>query len=245
MKGTKKKSPARIYLTFAAIILTCALVGALVGYVVLDYEFSLLDFSQQFNHALSIPGPYWFAPTLLLLCISTWCYFRGRGYIPSATENDHSFTKANRLLTYAMTMCNISGACMFLAMALSYSASWGLGISILLLIVHLVWMTTMQALIVSATKRISPEKQGNIFDLKFQHDWYQSCDEAEQQQIGQCSYQTFKVMSLIFPGIMAVLALLSVINLVAPTYSLLVGGIWLVQQLVYHYTAIQMDKKRG
>ena len=52
-------------------------------------------------------------------------------------------------------------------------------------------------------------------------------------------------MGLIFPGIMAILAVLSVIDLVAPSYSLLVGGLWLVQQFVYNYTSLQMDKKRS
>ena len=51
-------------------------------------------------------------------------------------------------------------------------------------------------------------------------------------------------MTTIFPIVMAVLALLATIDLVAPTYSLLVGALWLVQQFVYNYTALKLDKAR-
>ena len=164
--------------------------------------------------------------------------------LPQAKEDDEVFPRVNLTLGRAMFLANLSTVFMFLAMALSYSASWGLVWSVLLLVVHLVWVMTMNARIVAATKQISPEKQGNVFDFKFQQDWYESCDEAERQQTAQCSYQSFKVMTTIFPIVMAVLALLATIDLVAPTYSLLVGALWLVQQFVYNYTALKLDKAR-
>lgn len=58
---------------------------------------------------------------------------------------------------------------------------------------------------VKATKTIHPEKRDNVFDTKFQKDWFQSCDEAEQQKIGQCSYFCFRLMSGIFPVVMLLL----------------------------------------
>lgn len=203
------------------------------------------DLSQQLNQALSAPGPWWFLPGLLLLAASTWLYFRGKRMLPQALADDDVFPQANLTLGRAMILTNLSMVLVFIAMALSYTASWGIVWSILLLLIQLVWVMAMQARIVSATKQLFPEKRGNIFDFKFHHDWYESCDEAERQQTAQCSYQAFKVMGLIFPGIMAILSILSVIDLVAPSYSLLVGGLWLVQQFVYNYTSLQMDKKRS
>lgn len=235
MKEAKKKSPARIYVTFAVIIIICGLIGGIAGYATISNELSMHDLSQQLNQALSAPGPWWFLPGLLLLAASTWLYFRGKRMLP----------QANLTLGRAMILTNLSMVLVFIAMALSYTASWGIVWSILLLLIQLVWVMAMQARIVSATKQLFPEKRGNIFDFKFHHDWYESCDEAERQQTAQCSYQAFKVMGLIFPGIMAILSILSVIDLVAPSYSLLVGGLWLVQQFVYNYTSLQMDKKRS
>ena len=245
MKEAKKKSPARIYVTFAVIIIICGLIGGIAGYATISNELSMHDLSQQLNQALSAPGPWWFLPGLLLLAASTWLYFRGKRMLPQALADDDVFPQANLTLGRAMILTNLSMVLVFIAMALSYTASWGIVWSILLLLIQLVWVMAMQARIVSATKQLFPEKRGNIFDFKFHHNWYESCDEAERQQTAQCSYQAFKVMGLIFPGIMAILSILSVIDLVAPSYSLLVGGLWLVQQFVYNYTSLQMDKKRS
>ncbi len=245
MKEAKKKSPARIYVTFAVIIIICGLIGGIAGYATISNELSMHDLSQQLNQALSAPGPWWFLPGLLLLAASTWLYFRGKRMLPQALADDDVFPQANLTLGRAMILTNLSMVLVFIAMALSYTASWGIVWSILLLLIQLVWVMAMQARIVSATKQLFPEKRGNIFDFKFHHDWYESCDEAERQQTAQCSYQAFKVMGLIFPGIMAILSILSVIDLVAPSYSLLVGGLWLVQQFVYNYTSLQMDQKRS
>ena len=244
MKEVKKKSPARIYITFAVVLVICGLIGGTAGYAAISNQLSVQDLSQWANQMLSAPGPWWFAPGLLLLSASTWFYIRGRRLLPQAKEDDEVFPRVNLTLGRAMFLANLSTVFMFLAMALSYSASWGLVWSVLLSVVHLVWVMTMNARIVAATKQISPEKQGNVFDFKFQQDWYESCDEAERQQTAQCSYQSFKVMTTIFPIVMAVLALLAIIDLVAPTYSLLVGALWLVQQFVYNYTALKLDKAR-
>lgn len=245
MKEAKKKSPARIYVTFAVVIIICGLIGGIVGVAAVSNEFSVRNLGEQFNLMLASLGPWCYVPGFLLLAGATWYYFRGKRMIPQALEDDELFPQANLTFCRAMFLANLATVLMFLAMALSYASSWGFNLSWFLLIGHIIWMTAIQARIISATKRLYPEKQGNMFDFKFQQDWYNSCDEAERQQIAQCSHQSFKVMSLIFPGIMALLAILSVIDLVAPSYSLLVGGLWLVQQFVYNYTSLKLDKTRS
>ena len=245
MREAKKKSPARIYVTFAIVIIICGLIGGIVGVAAVSNEFSVRNLGEQFNLMLASLGPWCYVPGFLLLVGSTWYYFRGKRMIPQALEDDELFPQANLTFCRAMFLANLATVLMFLAMALGYAASWGVNLSWFLLIGHIIWMAAIQARIISATKKLFPEKRGDIFDFKFQKDWYESCDEAERQQIAQCSYQAFKVMGLIFPGIMAILSILSVIDLVAPSYSLLVGGLWLVQQFVYNYTSLQMDKKRS
>lgn len=245
MREAKKKSPAHIYVTFAVVIIICGLIGGIVGVAAVSNEFSVRNLGDQLNQLLASLGPWCYLPGFLMLTGATCFYFRGKRMIPQALENDELFPQANLPFCRATFLANLATVLMFLAMALSYASSWGFNLSWLLLIGHIIWMTAIQARIISATKKLFPEKRGNIFDLKLQKDWYESCDEAERQQIAQCSYQSFKVMGMIFPGIMAILAVLSVIDLVAPSYSLLVGGIWLVQQFVYNYTCLQMDKKRS
>lgn len=245
MKEVKKKSPARIYLTFAVVLIICGLIGGIMGAGAVSNEFSVRNLGEQVNQLLASLGPWCFAPGLLMLAISTWLYIRGRRLLPQAVVDDEIFPHVNLILGQAMFLTNLSMVFVFIAMALSYAASWGIGWSVLLLVVQLVWVMAMQARIVSAIKQLFPEKRGNFFDFKFHHDWYQSCDEAERQQIGQCSYQTFKITSMIYPILLAFLAVLSMIDLIAPTYSLLVGVLWLIQQFVYHYTSLKLDKAKS
>ena len=245
MKEVKKKSPARIYITFAVVLVICGLIGGIMGATAVSNEFSVRNLGEQVNQLLASLGPWCFAPGLLMLAISTWLYIRGRRLLPQAVVDDEIFPHVNLILGQAMFLTNLSMVFVFIAMALSYAASWGIGWSVLLLVVQLVWVMTMQARIVSAIKQLFPEKRGNLFDFKFHHDWYQSCDEAERQQIGQCSYQAFKITSMIYPILLAFLAVLSMIDLIAPAYSLLVGVLWLIQQFVYHYTSLKLDKARS
>lgn len=245
MKEVKKKSPARIYLTFAVVLIICGLIGGIMGAGAVSNEFSVRNLGEQVNRLLASLGPWCFAPGLLMLAISTWLYIRGRRLLPQAVVDDEIFPHVNLILGQAMFLTNLSMVFVFIAMALSYAASWGIGWSVLLLVVQLVWVMAMQARIVSAIKQLFPEKRGNLFDFKFHHDWYQSCDEAERQQIGQCSYQAFKITSMIYPILLAFLAVLSMIDLIAPAYSLLVGVLWLIQQFAYHYTSLKLDKAKS
>ena len=67
MKEVKKKSPARIYITFAVVLVICGLIGGTAGYAAISNQLSVQDLSQWANQMLSAPGPWWFAPGLLLL----------------------------------------------------------------------------------------------------------------------------------------------------------------------------------
>lgn len=62
MKEAKKKSPARIYLTFAVVIIVCAIIGGIVGYAALSNELSVRNLGEQANQLLTAPGPWWYAP---------------------------------------------------------------------------------------------------------------------------------------------------------------------------------------
>ena len=106
---------------------------------------------------------------------------------------------------------------------------------------YAVWLTVLQAVVIRATKRIYPEKRGNVFDTKFQRDWYQSCDEAEQYRIGQYSYTTFRVMNIVFLAVMLGISLLSLCGSISPVYIFLVGLLWLIHQLCHTCSAYRTE----
>lgn len=246
----KERSNKAIYARFAIIILVCAALGGVAGYFGAMAGKNLLETSMSFNEALVSLGLWWFVPGYVLLAVSTAYYFRGKALLPQAEADDDAFEEADRRLCLALIVSGASMVWLFIALGVGgqkVTASMESVLLIVCLVMQLVWVIALQALTVKATKVIHPEKKGNVFDTKFQKDWYRSCDEAEQQQIGQCSYFSFRVMNTLFPIVMLALFLLATNGMAQPGWILLVGGLWMVQLMTYQCMAYVLDhgkKKR-
>lgn len=248
---TKERKKSTIYIRFAVGMLVCAALGGVGGWYIGAAESNLFAALSAFNQALAAPGLWWFAPGYLLLTVGMTFYFRGKALLPQAEADDHAFEEADRRLCLALILSGVAMVLLFVALGIGGHAMLADPAAILLMIhtvVQLVWIISLQAETIKATKAIHPEKRGNVFDTKFQKDWYQSCDEAEQQKIGQCSYFCFRLMSGIFPIVMLLLFFLSSSDMVHPGWTLLVGILWLAQQLSYQCMAYHLDhgkKKRA
>lgn len=260
----QERTKKAIYLRFIGIMVLCGAIGAVAGYLTVMAGQDLLETAQSWNQALAALGLWWFVPGYLLLVAGTACYIAGRALLPQAKEEDAAFRESDRRLCLALILSGASMVWLFIALGISIQASWVEGHAMWLgnhvlrvggkteallllafLVVQLVWITALQAVIIRATKTIHPEKRGNVFDTRFQRDWFESCDEAEQQQIGQCSYLSFRVMGMVFPVVMIVLVLLAGNGMVPPAWILLVGGLWMVQQMSYQAMAYYLDHGKG
>ena len=103
-----------------------------------------------------------------------------------------------------------------------------------------VWIILATNLAVKLEKQLNPEKQGNVFDTKFNKVWLGSCDELEKQQIYKCGYTGYKVGNTacmvlwiisIFGQLWAKTGLLPVV---------MVCAIWLSMNLGYLLSARKM-----
>lgn len=246
----QERTNKAVYARFAVIILVCAALGGVAGFLGAMAGKNLLEMSMSLNRALVSLGLWWFIPGYVLLIASTIYYFRGKALLPRAEADDDAFEEADRRLCLALIVSGASIVWLFIALGVGgqkVTASMESVLLIVSLVVQLVWVIALQALTVKATKAIHPEKRGNVFDTKFQKDWYRSCDEAEQQQIGQCSYFSFRVMSTLFPIVMVTLFILANNGMAQPGWILLVGGLWMVQLMTYQCMAYVLDhgkKKR-
>lgn len=242
MKRERRKST--IYLRFAITTLVCAALGGVGGWFASAAGAELWTALSSLNQIIAAPGLWWFAPCYLALVCGTVYFIRANALLPQTETNDEAFAEADRRLCLALTLSGAALVLLFIALGLCGYAMHIGHVSLLLLIhivIVLVWIVALQAMTVKAAKIIHPEKRGNLFDSKFQKDWFQSCDEAEQQKIGQCSYFCFRLMSSIFPIVMLLLFFLSSIGMTQPAWILLVGGLWLVQQLGYQCMAYHLD----
>ena len=100
-----------------------------------------------------------------------------------------------------------------------------------------------QQKVVDMEKRMNPEKHGSVYDTKFQKEWWNSCDESEQRQIGQASYHAYQVTSRLCIGVWLVLTILGLVfeMNILPVFVLLV--VWGVMQISYTLECIRMSKK--
>ena len=256
----QERTNKAIYARFVVIMLVCAALGGVAGFFAAMAGKNLLNSAESLNLALASLGQLWFVPGYVLLAASTVYYLRGKALLPRAEAEDDVFQEADRRLCLALILSGAAMVWLFIALGINGQTDWVNGqamwlgdhilrigglwegvLFILNLVLQLAWVVALQALTVKATKVIHPEKRGNVFDSKFQKDWYRSCDEAEQQQIGQCSYFSFRVMSTLFPIVMLVLFLLSNHGMAQTGWILLVGGLWMVQLMTYQCMAYRLD----
>ena len=240
----KERKGAVVYIRFAIFIVVCAALGAAAGFFAAMAGENLPESAADLAGALTALGTWWFVPGYVLLVACTVCYLRGKALLPQAEAEDAAFREADRRLCLALIFSGASMVWLFIALAMSVLELMSGEDSLLILpctVVQLVWTTTAQAVIIKAAKVIHPEKRGNVFDTGFQKDWYNSCDEAERQQIGQCSYFSFRVMSTLFPLAMLLLILLAVGGVAQPGWILLVGGLWMAQQVSYQCMDYHLD----
>lgn len=104
-----------------------------------------------------------------------------------------------------------------------------------------VYILIAEQKVVNMEKEMNPEKQGSIFDGKFQKKWIDSCDEAEQIQIYKASYASYKATSMACIGMW-------VFSLIGMTLwgfgvwpNLMVCAVWLVQ--ISSYCIATMKKQ--
>lgn len=239
MKPKTEKKNAWVYVKFAIILVVCGLLGAGCSMLIGSGFDDLSSMSDAVSQGLYRAGVALMALGLLLSVAATALYLAAKKPMARANEDDDAYEKANRLLCLSMILTTLGFPWFMLTAGLAFGrtilaesislAGFGFG----LLILQLVWLTVLQALVIGATKKLYPEKRGNVFDTKFQKDWYASCDEAEQKTIGDCSYFTFQIMNFVYPFVLLVLLMVGSAWSINALWFVLLGGLWMTQTLTY------------
>ena len=102
----------------------------------------------------------------------------------------------------------------------------------------------MQQKAVDLTRKMNPEKQGSVYDMKFQKKWLDSCDENERRQIGQAAYKSFNVTGGTCIVLWVLLLLLSSVLQTGVLPMIAVMVIWGVSQVSFHLEAMKLSRHR-
>lgn len=155
---------------------------------------------------------------ILLIGISLYNYSKAKKMSMSWNNEDEEVMDAiDKRQNKAMLWNNILMVYSFLFFALSISASGLLELSertgevlpelsmfriisffgsLLIFIVSIVFYIVIYKRVVDLQKRLSPEKQGSIFDFQFFKKWEASSDEAQKQTMYKAGYRAFRAANL-------------------------------------------------
>lgn len=239
MKPKTEKKNGWVYVKFAIIIVVSGIFGAVCNMAIGAGFENFTNLGAVLSQSLYGAGVPLLGGGLLLAVAATGLYLAAKKPMALADEDDAAYEKANRLLCLSMILTTLGFPWFILTMGLTFGQTTRneelgfTGFGLLILIAQIIWFSALQAIVVGATKKLYPEKRGNVFDTKFQKDWYASCDEAEQKTIGDCSYFTFQIMNLVYPIVMVLLIMIGSTWSINALWFVLLGGLWMMQTLVY------------
>ena len=244
-KDNRKALPKYLLILFVAAIFGGVL-GFAAGWVGHD------NISEVIATAV-VGGLTAIAPWALLvtsvvsLALILWLYCGAKAlYTGWDGEEDDVMDRADEKLNWALLLAaaQLVLDMFFFAVAQSahnMTALW----SVLFFLVSIFLLVFAQQKIVDLTRKMNPEKKGSVYDTKFKKKWFESCDEAEQKQIGQAAYKAFNVVSTACPILWGGLLLLSYafnFSLLMPTF--IVCFIWLLLQVSYCLECIRLGKRK-
>lgn len=241
------KTRKGVYIKFTLLMIASALTGAFISIFLFGREDGLLQLTRRVSDGLILAGPWLLAAGLVPCAVAHGLYRSALKAAARADEDDDAFETANRRLSLSMAFSAVVMPWMMLTICLALPsvdvlANNAFVVAVVpLLLVEIAWSYGLQAVVVRAMQRLAPEKRGNVFDLRFQKDWYASCDEAERQRIGECGYHTYLTMTKIYPFTLLAALLAIMYGGASVLWAVVLGGLWLTQTLSYLLRAYKLE----
>lgn len=241
------KARKGVYIKFTLLMIASALAGAFISIFLFGREDGLLQLTRRVSDGLILAGPWLLAAGLVPCAVAHGLYRSALKAAARADEDDDAFETANRRLSLSMAFSAVVMPWMMLTICLAQPsvdvlANNAFVVAVVpLLLVEIAWSYGLQAVVVRTMQRLAPEKRGNVFDLRFQKDWYASCDEAERQRIGECGYHTYLTMTKIYPFTLLAALLAIMYGGASVLWAVVLGGLWLTQTLSYLLRAYKLE----
>ena len=245
-RDNRKALPKYLLILFVA-----AIFGGVLGFAAgwMGHDSLSEAVAAAVSGFLALVAP-WAIPitSAVSLAVILWMYRGAKGLFTGWDgEDDAVMDRAEEKLNWALLLATAQMILdmFFFAVAETYSGPAGGLVSVLTFLVSMFLLVFAQQKAVDLTRKMNPEKRGSVYDVHFKKKWFQSCDEAEQKQIGQAAYKAFNVVSIACPILWAALLMLSYafnFSLLMPTF--IVCLIWLLQQVSYCLECIRLGRRK-
>lgn len=243
---------------FILILVICTLAGGVFGFCSSSAEDLLNGVSlKDITKGLAYLLPYLQA-ILCLVATGLCAYFYRKGlHAKQKWDGDvnEEYYKMESNLGIALSISNLFYIIILTLFGMSFSLlqymnsaskiNFGIWFALDLgsLIYILFFIMYTQKKIVNLEKVINPEKQGSVYDTKFQKKWLDSCDELEQLCIYKAGYTSFTHTNIACIVLWIVTIFTSQIFHTGFYPVLLVGILWFISTLSFQIEAHKLDKK--
>ncbi len=255
IQGEDKKA----FPKFILIMVVCGLIGMVLGFLsailISIQNYSMWDF-ETFSKAatdlwVSIGQYLIIAANVIVLPVLWILLAKHRKELKAWDgEDEEVYERIDKKLSIGMS---VSGTMMIFDM-LTYGIGFygafseGTPLTVLLLIDLVMFLGSTfcivfyQKALVNLLKEYNPEKQGSVFDMKFNKKWLASCDEAEKQRVGEASYATYAFMNIVYEFVSLVLMVAGFTFPIGVLPLTIVCLLWMTQMICYSIKARMLTK---
>ena len=245
----------KAFVKFILILVASAMVGFCVGI------FSVMSKGRQdvlfdaLYHIVDTVAPFAsiVLTTITLILVSIWQGKARKLFQEWDGEDEELIEQVEMKLSYGMiaTSVNVILSYLFFTLAIFVTRNDDPSVQydLIRLVVTFVGFLyaisvsmVLQKQLVNFTKEINPEKQGSVFDTKFNKSWIASCDESEKQQVYQAGYKAWQFggHTCIFLWVICFIGMMTWDFGIMPVVMVLT--IWLVMTIRYYVECIRLSK---
>ena len=251
MKNDIKKENRNALKKFLLVMLAAGIVGGVFGFLAGFAAYHNLGerMVDTLNTFLAAIAPWGIPTTSVVLLGAAWWQYRGAkkqcAFWDGEEENVVDMAEGQLNGVLLLTTIQILLNFFFFAAAVVY---WEPGTLTILAVIgmflaSILAIILIQQRVVDLERQLNPEKQGSIYDLKFKKKWFNSCDEAEQKQIGQAAYKAYNTVNAICPILWDVLILLGFLFDISLLPVFIVILVWGMLNISYIVECIRMRRR--
>ncbi|MEG2192439.1 MAG: DUF3169 family protein, partial [Oscillospiraceae bacterium] len=224
-------------------VMMWGLIGGTIGFCASHFSLNIGEMIELIFHWIVKSSTVLLALCYIPMALAAANLIKGKKYVVMALsqEEEEPFQKADDYIEKSITWGSYSMILSFAAFGIMASGMIeggiagikGVLISLALFVLLLIILTVLQYMAVEETKKMYPEKRGNVLEEKFQKDWFFSCDEAERAKIGEAAYASHMALAKAFVIYFAAAVMLSIVIPIGPLPVIIVSSLWFIQNMTY------------
>lgn len=254
----EKKENRKVVIKFFIILALCMTSGGAAGYLMGTYEDTFRSFMGNFASMKDIlifivPAVYFLLSAALLIPAYA-IYFRQKKIAFSWDGEEEDVIESVEVkLNQPLLLVNISTIIGLLYMSILFELlintqnaapeqRMAATVGLILFVAAYALGFWLNKLIVDLEKKLNPEKRGNVFDMNFQKDWENSCDERQLIICGKAAFKAYKTANYVCMGMwLLCMAGQSLLNTgIFPMVCVTI--IWMVLTVVYCLEAAKLER---